>query len=478
MLGDGINDAPGLAAADVGVAVAGASDITAEAADVVYLPHSLDRLPRLFEISRRAVQTAWLNIVLFAGALNALAVLACATGKLGPIGAAFTHQLSSFCVMMNSLRLLRVERRSPSRGAKVAAAAWQRARVFDPAAALDWALARRKQYVKPSLITAAALGVLSGFYAIQADEVGVIERFGRKVTPFSQPGLHYKLPWPVERLTRIRAHRVRVVEIGFRSNAAGAAEPSAYEWNVQHRSGRFQSRPDESLMLTGDQNMIEVNATVHYEIEHPDAFLFRQLDGDVTIREAAESAIQEATTTTPLDDVLTSGRQAIEQKVLAELQRRMDRYQVGIRVLRVKLEDVHPSLEVVDAFRAVSAAFEEKNRLVNEAQGYRNEQIALARGNAKALLQNANAYTLGRINRAAGDGSRFTQSELAFRTAPGPTETRLYLETMEQVLPGKKKLIMDTGKGRRHLLLLDDGVEIGPAGAALVAPQPTRSGGK
>jgi HflK protein len=231
-------------------------------------------------------------------------------------------------------------------------------------------------------------------------------------------------------------------------------------------------------MLTGDQNMIELNAAVHYEIERPDAFLFRQLDGDATIRQAAESAIQEVTTTTPLDDVLTSGRQAIEQKVMAELQRRMDRYQTGIRVLRVKLEDVHPSFEVVDAFRAVSAAFEEKNRLINEAEGYRNEQIALARGNAKALLQNANAYTLGRVNRAAGDGSRFTQAEQAFRTAPGPTETRLYLETMEQVLPGKKKLIMDTGKGRRHVLLLEDGVEIAPAGAALVAPQPMRSGGK
>ena len=478
MLGDGINDAPGLAAADVGVAVAGASDITAEAADVVYLPHSLDRLPRLFDISRRAMQTAWLNIVLFAGALNALAVLACATGKLGPIGAAFTHQLSSFFVMMNSLRLLRVERRSRSRAAQ-AAVAWQRARAFDPAAALRWALERRRQFVKPALVAAAALVVLCGFYAIQADEVGVIERFGRKVTPFSQPGLHYKLPWPVERLTRIRAHRVRVLEIGFRSNAAGAAaEPSAYEWNVQHRSGRFQSRPDESLMLTGDQNMIELNAAVHYEIEHPDAFLFLQLDGDATIRQAAESAIQEVTTTTPLDDVLTSGRQAIEQKVIAELQRRMDRYQTGIRVLRVKLEDVHPSFEVVDAFRAVSAAFEEKNRLINEAEGYRNEQIALARGNAKALLQNANAYTLGRINRAAGDGSRFTQAEQAFRTAPGPTETRLYLETMEQILPGKRKLIMDTGKGRRHVLLLEDGVEIAPAGAALVAPQPVRPGGK
>jgi modulator of FtsH protease HflK len=317
--------------------------------------------------------------------------------------------------------------------------------------------------------------VLSCVYVLGPDEAGVVERFGKKVQPYSTPGLNFKLPWPVDRLTRIQARRVRVVEIGFRSASASPdTEPAAYEWNVQHRSGRFERKPEEALMLTGDQNMIELNATVHYSLSHPDDFLFRQLDGEATIRAAAESVMQAIATSTTLDDMLTVGRAAVENKARQELQARLEKYGAGIEVLQIKLQDVHPSLEVVDAFRDVSGAYEEKNRMVNEAEGYRNEQVALARGNAKASLQAAAAYNLGRVNRADGDATRFTAREQAFRASPGSSETRLYLEAMEQILPGKKKIILDQGKGRRHLFMLEDGVEIGPASAPLIAPQPGR----
>jgi HflK protein len=259
-------------------------------------------------------------------------------------------------------------------------------------------------------------------------------------------------------VTKVALNQTRVVEIGFRTlPLAEAQEPTAYEWNIQHRFGRYEKREEEAVMLTGDENLVELNGVVQYAVKDAARFLFNVTDADATVRAAAESTLRRLVGETTLDAVLTTGRTDLERACQEQLQKQLDAYGVGVTVRAVRLQDVHPPVEVVDAFRAVSSAFEEKNKLINEAEAYRNEQVPKARGQAQARLQEAQGFLVGRANRAQGDADRFIQQQSAFRAAPEVTRTRLYWEAMEEVLAGRNKFIVDARKvGRRQMFFLDE----------------------
>lgn len=273
----------------------------------------------------------------------------------------------------------------------------------------------------------------SGLYRILPDEQGVVLRFGEWVRT-EQPGLRYHLPFPFEEVRKPKVTRVNRIEVGY----------------VTTGSGNFTSSrdiPDESLMLTGDENIVDIDFTVFWLIRDAGKFLFKIRNPQDTVKIAAESAMREVIGQTELQPALTEARELIEQSTLTLLQQILDGYESGVQITQVQLQKSDPPLQVVDAFNEVQRARSDRERLRNEAEAYRNDIIPRARGEAEQLIQEAEAYREQVVSLAQGDAARFLSVYRAYQISPLVIGTRLFLETMEQVLSSSDKVIIESSAG-------------------------------
>ena len=287
------------------------------------------------------------------------------------------------------------------------------------------------------------LWLLSGIYIVRPDEEGVVRRFGKAVK-VTQPGPHYHLPDPIERVDKVKVKKVRRLEVGFRTISQGSP-------------ARYRFMPEESLMLTGDEQIIDAQIIVQYQIKDPEKFLFnvRGLETERgALMDAAEVALRQVVGQRPIDDVLIGEKLQIEIDIRELLQHIIDRYDSGIKIKEVKLQTVRPPKEVAAAFSDVVSAKEDKERLIKEADGYREDVLPKARGQAQSIIRGAEAYKAERVKRSQGDADRFLAVLKEYEKAKEVTRKRLYLETMEQVLPGIRKFVIDPEVGGNLLQLL------------------------
>jgi modulator of FtsH protease HflK len=297
------------------------------------------------------------------------------------------------------------------------------------------------------------LALYSTYYQVNADELGVVQRFGRYVRT-TDPGPHAKIPF-IETVTRVPVQRQLKAEFGFRTTASG----------IQSQFEQTDSTRAESLMLTGDLNVAVVEWIVQYKVKDPYKYLFkvRNLDsaarrGDPsTFRDMNEAVMRAIVGDHSVNEVLTVGREQIQIDGKQLLQRLCDRYETGLEVLQIVLQDVNPPDPVKPAFNEVNQAIQEKERLINEAWADYNQTVPNARGEAERVVRAAEGYALERVNNARGDVSRFVNIYEEYRKAPDVTRKRLYLETLNEVLPktGRKLIVDSSMKGLLPLLNLD-----------------------
>jgi len=281
-----------------------------------------------------------------------------------------------------------------------------------------------------------ALGVvvvwlLSGIYSVGADEQGVVLRFGQFVAR-TGPGINYHLPWPIESVLTPKVTRENQIDIGYH----------------QLQDGQTEDIEQESLMLTGDENIVDVNFTVFWVIKDAAAYLFNVQNPDQAIKAVAESAMREVVGQNNIEPILTQDREPVQIQVRELMQKTLDSYGAGVTITRVQMQKADPPSEVIQAYRDVQAARADQERMRNEGEAYANKVIPEARGRAAQIVQNAQAYRQQVIAEAAGDAKRFLAVLGAYRKAPQVTRRRIYLETMSKILGQTDKVVIDESVSR------------------------------
>lgn len=298
-------------------------------------------------------------------------------------------------------------------------------------------------------VVALVIWLLTGFYIVNQGERGVVLRFGA-LGQITEAGLRWHLPFPIERVEKVNVEKISTIEIGYRSNPRGGKSKV----------------PKEALMLTEDENIIDIEFAVQYWISDAADYVFNVRDQEPTIGQATESAVREVVGRSTLDYVFEN-RKKVEDNVKELLQRILSSYKVGVQIHTVEMQRAQPPEEVKSAFDDAVKAREDRERLKNEAEAYANDVIPRARGAAARMLQEAEGYKVSVIARADGDARRFSQIANEYLKAPNVTRERLYLETMEQVLSNTTKVFLDQKGGNSLIYLPLD--KIMPMGEALAA---------